>query len=174
MPECWLISIPKSSDDKSGNNVLKTIDNATKKQQYYHHGLSENCSIFEVPKFQVCGLNRLITLADRINTLDSVFEQNVRKVGHCYREIYDEVKIVPGSDFELTATSISPNPDDVSGYLTRFQWDEDKYPSSDTFDMILTSIDNTVVNLDAELKKEMEDYRNIKSIFLMFCYMFGY
>lgn len=128
----WLIAVP---DTKAKDAVWHNHNNKTEKE-----GLCRNFR-FEVPDFRVGTYDTLMSLSDDLAKVDMFVEGVTRKIA---RQVFEVVR-----DSEATNTvslmlsvhggtrsprqtpqiALTTDAANLHDYLTRFEWDEKKYPA---------------------------------------------
>ncbi|KAB5520881.1 hypothetical protein DKX38_025200 [Salix brachista] len=112
-------------------------------------------SQFNTPNLRVGTLDSLLALSD-----DLVKSNNfIEGVSHKIRRQIEEFERVSG--VESNALTVDGVP--VDSYLTRFVWDEAKYPTMSPLKEIVDSIHSQVAKIEDDLKVRVAEYNNVRS-----------
>ncbi|KAF2301815.1 hypothetical protein GH714_029516 [Hevea brasiliensis] len=110
---------------------------------------------FNIPNLRVGTLDSLLSLSDDLLKSNSFIEG----VSHKIRRQIEELERVSG--VESSALTVDGVP--VDSYLTRFIWDEAKYPTMSPLREIVDSIHTQVAKIEDDLKVRVAEYNNVRS-----------
>ncbi|CAM6127269.1 unnamed protein product [Calypogeia fissa] len=110
---------------------------------------------FHIPDLRVGTLDSLLTLSDELSKVNTVVEGVTHKV----RRQIEELERVTGTD-NVTALTVDGVP--IDSYVTRFSWDEAKYPVMSPLREIVDTILESVNKLEDDLKVRVAEYNNVK------------
>ncbi|XP_065074878.1 V-type proton ATPase subunit C-like [Ochlerotatus camptorhynchus] len=147
MSEYWLISAP---GDKTCQQTWETMNNLTNKQ----NNLCENFK-FHIPDLKVGTLDQLVGLSDDLGKLDAYVEQSTRKIAAYLGDVLEDQR-------DKLYENLQANNNDLTTYITRFQWDLAKYPTKQSLRNIADIISKQVGQIDADLKTKSAAYNNLK------------
>lgn len=147
MSEYWLISAP---GDKTCQQTWETMNNLTSKQ----NNLCENFK-FHIPDLKVGTLDQLVGLSDDLGKLDAYVEQSTRKIASYLGDVLEDQR-------DKLYENLQANNNDLTTYITRFQWDLAKYPTKQSLRNIADIISKQVGQIDADLKPKSAAYNNLK------------
>ncbi|XP_053672976.1 V-type proton ATPase subunit C [Anopheles nili] len=147
MSEYWLISAP---GDKTCQQTWETMNNVTSKQ----NNLCENFK-FHIPDLKVGTLDQLVGLSDDLGKLDAYVEQTTRKIAAYLGDVLEDQR-------DKLYENLQANNNDLTSYITRFQWDLAKYPTKQSLRNIADIISKQVGQIDADLKTKSAAYNNLK------------
>uniref|UniRef100_A0A182P2V7 V-type proton ATPase subunit C n=1 Tax=Anopheles epiroticus TaxID=199890 RepID=A0A182P2V7_9DIPT len=145
--EYWLISAP---GDKTCQQTWETMNNVTSKQ----NNLCENFK-FHIPDLKVGTLDQLVGLSDDLGKLDGYVEQTTRKIAAYLGDVLEDQR-------DKLYENLQANNNDLTSYITRFQWDLAKYPTKQSLRNIADIISKQVGQIDADLKTKSAAYNNLK------------
>ncbi|XP_058460216.1 V-type proton ATPase subunit C isoform X1 [Malaya genurostris] len=147
MSEYWLISAP---GDKTCQQTWETMNHLTKTQ----NNLCENYK-FHIPDLKVGTLDQLVGLSDDLGKLDAYVEQSTRKIASYLGDVLEDQR-------DKLYENLQANNNDLTSYITRFQWDLAKYPTKQSLRNIADIISKQVGQIDADLKTKSAAYNNLK------------
>lgn len=147
MSEYWLISAP---GDKTCQQTWETMNNLTSRQ----NNLCENFK-FHIPDLKVGTLDQLVGLSDDLGKLDAYVEQSTRKIAAYLGDVLEDQR-------DKLYENLQANNNDLTTYITRFQWDLAKYPTKQSLRNIADIISKQVGQIDADLKTKSAAYNNLK------------
>ncbi|XP_055630971.1 V-type proton ATPase subunit C isoform X1 [Toxorhynchites rutilus septentrionalis] len=147
MSEYWLISAP---GDKTCQQTWETMNNLTNKQ----NNLCENYK-FHIPDLKVGTLDQLVGLSDDLGKLDAYVEQSTRKIAAYLGDVLEDQR-------DKLYENLQANNNDLTTYITRFQWDLAKYPTKQSLRNIADIISKQVGQIDADLKTKSAAYNSLK------------
>jgi len=146
--EYWLISAP---GDKTCQQTWDVMNNTTSKQNQ----LSVNFK-FNIPDLKVGTLDVLVGLSDDLAKLDAFTEQVTRKITTYFADVLEAQR-------DKLAENLHANGQDISVYVTKFQWDMAKYPIKQPLRNLTEIISKQVSQIEADLKTKSTAYNNLKS-----------
>jgi len=146
--EYWLISAP---GDKTCQQTWDVMNNTTSKQNQ----LSVNFK-FNIPDLKVGTLDVLVGLSDDLAKLDAFTEQVTRKITTYFADVLEAQR-------DKLAENLHANGQDISVYVTKFQWDMAKYPIKQPLRNLTEIISKQVSQIEADLKTKSSAYNNLKS-----------
>jgi len=146
----WLISTPSTRDDWNQLNMATMKDD-----------LSEN-SKFAVPskEFKVGTLDTLMALSDDLIKSDVFGEATAFKI---YRQLMELQKDAGAIEEPTIPVGDNGRPVSVEHYLTRFAWDEAKYPVKSPLRELTEQLNAALTRMDDELKAKATEYNNARS-----------
>lgn len=142
-----MISAP---GDKTMQQTWETMNNVTSKQ----NNLCENFK-FHIPDLKVGTLDQLVGLSDDLGKLDAYVEQTTRKISAYLGDVLEDQR-------DKLYENLLANNNDLTSYITRFQWDLAKYPTKQSLRNIADIISKQVGQIDADLKTKSAAYNNLK------------
>ncbi|XP_011045798.1 PREDICTED: V-type proton ATPase subunit C-like isoform X1 [Populus euphratica] len=143
----WVVSLPVENSASSVWNRLQ--------EQISKHSFDTPLYRFNIPSLRVGTLDSLLALSD-----DLVKSNNfIEGVSHKTRRQIEEFERLSG--VESNALTVDGVP--VDSYLTRFVWDEAKYPTMSPLKEIVDSIHSQVVKIEDDLKVRVAEYNNVRS-----------
>ncbi|KAJ4846065.1 hypothetical protein Tsubulata_002587 [Turnera subulata] len=143
----WVASLPVQDSASSLWNRLQ--------DQISRHSFDTPLYRFNIPNLRVGTLDSLLALSDDLVKSNSFIEG----VSHKIRRQIEELERVSG--VESSALSVDGVP--VDSYLTRFVWDEAKYPTMSPLKEIVDGIHGQVAKIEDDLKVRGAEYNNVRS-----------
>ncbi|KAH9607482.1 hypothetical protein KSS87_019379 [Heliosperma pusillum] len=143
----WMVSLPVQS---SASTVWSQLQDAISKQSF-----DTPLYRFNVPNLRIGTLDSLLSLADDL-LKSNLF---VEGVTHKIRRQIDELEKSSGVD----AGSLTVDGVPIDSYLTRFVWDEAKYPVMSPLKETIDSIQSFVSKVEDDLKVRVAEYNNVRS-----------
>ncbi|KAL2632072.1 hypothetical protein R1flu_016758 [Riccia fluitans] len=110
---------------------------------------------FQIPELRVGTLDSLLTLSDDLAKANVVVEGISNKI----RRQIEDLERASGQEFPHLSVDGVP----VDAYMTKFNWDEAKYPVMSPLREIVDNIHENVVKLEDDLKVRVAEYNNVKS-----------
>ncbi|KRX65364.1 V-type proton ATPase subunit C [Trichinella sp. T9] len=165
--EYWLISAP---GEKTCQETWDRLNASTQE-------LSSNFK-FSIPDLKVGTLDQLVGLSDDLIKLDAYTESITKKLVNYFAEILEDQRDklyenlqVQGSmilrafyTFEAVLHYILKLIlEDISHYVTKFQWDTAKYPVKQALRNITEIISKQVTQIDSDLKAKAAAYNHLKN-----------
>jgi len=148
LSEYWLISAP---GDKTCQQTWDVLNNVTSKQ----NNLSQNYK-FHIPDLKVGTLDVLVGLSDDLAKLDSFTEAVTRKIASYFADVLEDQK-------DKLAENLHANGQEITTYVTKFQWDMAKYPIKQPLRNLTEIISKQVSQIEGDLKTKAAAYNNLKS-----------
>ncbi|CAL1398483.1 unnamed protein product [Linum trigynum] len=143
----WVVSLPvKDSASPLWNRLQDQIS---------RHSFDTPLYRFSIPNLRVGTLDSLLSLSDDLLKSNSFLES----VSHKIRRQIEDLERVSGA--ESNALTVDGVP--VDSYLTRFVWDEAKYPTMSPLKEIVDGIHSSVVRIEDDLKVRLAEYNNVRS-----------
>ncbi|KAK7377579.1 hypothetical protein VNO80_03006 [Phaseolus coccineus] len=143
----WAVSLPvHNSASQLWNQVQERISK---------HSFDTPLYRFNIPNLRVGTLDSLLSLSDDLAKSNNFVEGVTQKI----RRQIEELERVSGVDSGgLTVDGVP-----VDSYLTRFVWDEAKYPTMSPLKEIVDGIHSQVAKIEDDLKVRVSEYNNIRS-----------
>ncbi|KAL3689997.1 hypothetical protein R1sor_016306 [Riccia sorocarpa] len=110
---------------------------------------------FHIPGLRVGTLDSLLTLSDDLAKTNVAVEGIANKI----RRQIEDLERASGQDYPHLNVDGVP----IDSYMTKFNWDEAKYPVMSPLREIVDTIHETVVKLEDDLKVRVAEYNNVKS-----------
>ncbi|KAG9446215.1 hypothetical protein H6P81_012343 [Aristolochia fimbriata] len=143
----WVVSLPVQS---SASSTWGRLQEGISKQSF-----DTPVYRFNTPDLRVGTLDSLLALSDDLVKSNSFIEG----VSHKIRRQVEELERVSGIEGgPLTVEGVP-----VDSYLTRFVWDEAKYPTMSPLREIVDSIHVQVAKIEDDLKVRVAEYGNVRS-----------
>jgi len=119
------------------------------------HSFDTSLYRFNIPNLRVGTLDSLLALSD------DLFKSNafIEGVSHKIRRQIEELERVSG----VVSSSLTVDGVPVDSYLTRFVWDEAKYPTMSPLKEIVDGIHVQVSRIEDDLKVRVAEYSNVRS-----------
>uniref|UniRef100_A0A2P2L010 V-type proton ATPase subunit C n=1 Tax=Rhizophora mucronata TaxID=61149 RepID=A0A2P2L010_RHIMU len=143
----WMVSLPVQNSATSLWNRLQ--------EQISRNAFDTPLYRFNIPNLRVGTLDSLLALSDDLFKSNSFIEG----VSHKIRRQIEELERVSG--VESNALTVDGVP--VDSYLTRFVWDEAKYPTMSPLREIVDGIHGQVSKIEDDLKVRVAEYNNVRS-----------
>nr|DAD30447.1 TPA_asm: hypothetical protein HUJ06_009298 [Nelumbo nucifera] len=143
----WVVSLPVQT---SASSLWGRLQEAISKNSF-----DTPLYRFNTPDLRVGTLDSLLSLSDDILKSNSFIEGVSQKIR---RQIEDLERT---SGVESSALTVDGVP--VDSYLTRFVWDEAKYPTMSPLREIVDSIHVQVSKIEDDLKVRVAEYNNVRS-----------
>lgn len=143
----WVVSLPVHN---SASSLWNRVQEAISK-----HSFDTPLYRFNIPNLRVGTLDSLLALSDDLLKSNSFVEG----VSHKIRRQIEELERVSG--VESSALTVDGVP--VDSYLTRFVWDEAKYPTMSPLKETVDSIHVQVAKIEDDLKVRVAEYSNVRS-----------
>ncbi|EOY02920.1 hypothetical protein QUC31_017927 [Theobroma cacao] len=142
----WVVSLPVQ-------NSASTLWNSLQ-DQISKHSFDTPLYRFNIPNLRVGTLDSLLALSDDLLKSNSFIEG----VSHKIRRQIEELERVSG--MESNALTVDGVP--IDSYLTRFVWDEAKYPTMSPLREIVDGIHTQVAKIEDDLKVRVAEYNNVR------------
>ncbi|KAJ7971765.1 V-type proton ATPase subunit C [Quillaja saponaria] len=143
----WVVSLPVQTSASTLWNQLQ--------EQISKHSFDTPLYRFNIPNLRVGTLDSLLSLSDDLVKSNSFMEG----VSHKIRRQIEELERVSG--LESNALTVDGVP--IDSYLTRFVWDEAKYPTMSPLREIVDGIHGQVAKIEDDLKVRVSEYNNVRS-----------
>ncbi|PQQ01501.1 hypothetical protein Pyn_30260 [Prunus yedoensis var. nudiflora] len=143
----WVVSLPVQNSASSLWNRIQ--------EQISKHSFDTPLYRFIFPNLRVGTLDSLLSLSDDLLKSNNFVEG----VSHKIRRQIEELERVSG--VESSALTVDGVP--VDSYLTRFVWDEAKYPTMSPLKEVVDSIHGQVAKIEDDLKVRVAEYNNVRS-----------
>ncbi|CAN1839044.1 V-type proton ATPase subunit C [Linum perenne] len=143
----WVVSLPVKDSASSLWNRLQ--------DQISKHSFDTPLYRFNIPNLRVGTLDSLLSLSDDLLKSNSFLEAVSLKI----RRQIEDLERVSGT--ESNALTVEGVP--VDSYLTRFVWDEAKYPTMSPLKEIVDGIHSSVAKIEDDLKVRLAEYNNVRS-----------
>ncbi|KAG6601990.1 V-type proton ATPase subunit C [Cucurbita argyrosperma subsp. argyrosperma] len=143
----WMVSLPVQGSASSLWNRLQ--------EQISKHSFDTPLYRFNIPNLRVGTLDSLLSLSDDLLKSNSFVEGVSQKIR---RQIEELEKVSGVESHGLTVDGVP-----VDSYLTRFVWDEAKYPTMSPLRDIVDSIHTQVAKIEDDLKIRVAEYNNVRS-----------
>eukprot|EP00252_Welwitschia_mirabilis_P000360 TRINITY_DN10386_c1_g1_i1.p1 TRINITY_DN10386_c1_g1~~TRINITY_DN10386_c1_g1_i1.p1 ORF type:complete len:381 (-),score=69.84 TRINITY_DN10386_c1_g1_i1:138-1280(-) len=144
-----LVSLPVQ-----GNNSVSSLWNQLQ-DSIFKNAFDTPAYRLNIPDLRVGTLDSLLALSDELTKANAFAEG----VTHKIRRQIEELEKVSGGDSGPLAVNGVP----VDTFITRFTWDEAKYPVMSPLREIVDSIHETMAKLEDDLKIRASEYNNVKS-----------
>jgi len=167
MSNFFLISVP-SKEEKDAKKIINALEGRVRRVDR-ETAISE----FDVPfqELKVGNIDALIYLSDALKKTCVTVEGTIRKVCQLYLELQDEDKFVvqkegarpmptegkdkkPSREIEVKGAK----PEDA---LTRFKWDDARYPKRKPLGELSNSIKGSIAEIEKELREKSLEYNSI-------------
>ncbi|KAG4938298.1 hypothetical protein AAZX31_16G047200 [Glycine max] len=143
----WAVSLPvPNSASQLWNQFQERISK---------HSFDTPLYRFNIPNLRIGTLDSLLSLSDDLAKSNNFVEG----VTHKIRRQIEELERVSGIDTGALTVDGVP----VDSYLTRFVWDEAKYPTMSPLKEIVDGIHSQVAKIEDDLKVRVSEYNNIRS-----------
>ncbi|KAK1259832.1 V-type proton ATPase subunit C [Acorus gramineus] len=143
----WVVSLPVQT---SAASLWSRLQDAVSK-----HSFDTPLYRFNTADLRVGTLDSLLSLSDDLVKSNSFIEG----VSHKIRRQIEELERVSGVyGGALTVEGVP-----VDSFLTRFVWDEARYPTMSPLKEIVDSIHSQVVKIEDDLKVRVGEYNNVRS-----------
>ncbi|KAL5979319.1 hypothetical protein ACLOJK_019217 [Asimina triloba] len=143
----WILSFPVKTTPSS---LWSRLQEAVSKQSF-----DTPLYRFNVPDLRVGTLDSLLALSDDLLKSNAFVEG----VSHKIRRQIEELEKLSG--VESGALTVDGVP--VDSYLTRFVWDEAKYPIMSPLREVVDGIHVQVAKIEDDLKVRVAEYNNVRS-----------
>jgi len=139
----FMITVP--SEGSSRESVWSNLQSRTTQES----DLSTNYKI-NVPDLRVGTLDSLMALSDDLQKIDHYVENVTHKVEKDLR-----------SHSRTSSEALTINQTPVDHYLTRFKWEEARYPIKSSLRELVEKIQSQVSSCDDELKSRSADFNSV-------------
>ncbi|CAN7096629.1 unnamed protein product [Brassica rapa subsp. narinosa] len=142
----WVVSLPVKDSSSTLWNRLQ--------EQISKHSFDTPVYRFNIPNLRVGTLDSLLALGDDLLKSNSFVEGVSQKI----RRQIEELERISG--VESNALTVDGVP--VDSYLTRFVWDEAKYPTMSPLKEVVENIQSQVAKIEDDLKVRVAEYNNVR------------
>ncbi|XP_020259223.1 V-type proton ATPase subunit C [Asparagus officinalis] len=143
----WIVSLPAQN---SASSLWSRLQESVSKQAF-----DTPLYRFNVPDLRVGTLDSLLALSDDLVKSNAFIEG----VSHKIRRQIEEFERVSGVDGGALTVDGVP----VDSYLTRFVWDEAKYPTMSPLREIVDGIHVQVAKIEDDMKVRAAEYNTVRS-----------
>ncbi|KAK9144858.1 hypothetical protein Sjap_004761 [Stephania japonica] len=143
----WVVSLPVQN---SASSLWSRLQESVSKNSF-----DTPLYRFSTPDLRVGTLDSLLALSDDLLKSNSFIEG----VSHKIRRQIEELERVYG----VESGGLTVNGVPVDSYLTRFVWDEAKYPTMSPLREIVDNIHVQVARIEDDLKVRVAEYNNVRS-----------
>jgi len=146
----WLIAVPRA---KTGEDAYSELSRVTTEEK-------ELCTAtykFEIADLRVGNMDSLVVLSDDLKKVNASVEQTLKKIANQYFELQREGqsgKDAKRNDIEVRGTNSET-------FLTRFRWDDSRYPRRKPMPELVSNIRVQVLKMEAELKLKSGEYQQV-------------
>ncbi|CAN7064194.1 unnamed protein product [Brassica oleracea var. botrytis] len=142
----WVVSLPVKDSSSTLWNRLQ--------EQISKHSFDTPVYRFNIPNLRVGTLDSLLALGDDLLKSNSFVEGVSQKI----RRQIEELERISG--VESNALTVDGVP--VDSYLTRFVWNEAKYPTMSPLKEVVENIQSQVAKIEDDLKVRVAEYNNVR------------
>ncbi|KAL6848833.1 hypothetical protein ACP4OV_021416 [Aristida adscensionis] len=158
----WIVSLPVQSPGATASSLWSRLQDSISR-----HSFDTPLYRFNVPDLRVGTLDSLLALSDdlvkvRFGVTLLLYPQSnvfIEGVSHKIRRQIEDLERAGG--VESGALTVDGVP--VDTYLTRFVWDEGKYPTMSPLKEIVGSIQSQVAKIEDDMKVRAAEYNNVRS-----------
>jgi len=152
--EFWFVATGSTGGDKDG--FFQQL-----KGQGAFSGKGGCAMKFDVPDGDAAlrfgSFDSLIRLTDDLQKADAQIDSIVHRLERQYLEIE------PSADFKIITTRPQRRETSLLDYLSTWQWDESRYPKSNSIGETLMSLMPKMAKLDEEARKKTAEYSDVKA-----------
>ncbi|KAL6545598.1 V-type proton ATPase subunit C [Orobanche gracilis] len=145
----WVASLPVGQGS-SASSLWSRLQESISKQAF-----DTALYRFNIPNLRVGTLDSLLALSDDLLKANSFIEG----VSHKIRRQIEELERVSG----VVSSSLTVDGVPVDSYLTRFVWEEAKYPTMSPLREVVDGIHVQIAKIDDDLKVRVAEYNNLRS-----------
>ncbi|KAF8020892.1 hypothetical protein BT93_G1334 [Corymbia citriodora subsp. variegata] len=145
----WVVSLPVQ-----GSTSATSLWNRLQ-EQISRHSFDTPLYRFNIPNLRVGTLDSLLALSDDLLKSNSFVEG----VSHKIRRQIEELERVSG----VESSSLTVDGVPVDSYLTRFVWDDAKYPTMAPLRETIDTIQGQVAKIEDDLKVRVAEHNNVRS-----------
>ncbi|KAM3284833.1 V-type proton ATPase subunit C isoform X1 [Capsicum chacoense] len=146
----WVVSLPVQRNSSSTTSFWSRLQESISR-----HSFDTPLYRFNIPNLRVGTLDSLLALSDDLVKSNTFIEGVCSKT----RRQIEELERVSG----VLSTSLTVDGVPVDSYLTRFAWDEAKYPTMSPLKEIVDGIHSQVAKIEDDLKVRVSEYNNVRS-----------
>ncbi|KAL7603370.1 V-type proton ATPase subunit C [Lactuca sativa] len=143
----WIVSLPVHS---SATSLWSRLQESISKNSF-----DTLLYRFNIPNLRVGTLDSLLALSDDLLKSNTFIEGCSHKI----RRQIEDLEKASG----ILASSLTVDGVPVDSYLTKFVWDEAKYPTMSPLKEIVDGIHVQVAKIDDDLKVRIAEYNNVRS-----------
>ncbi|KAK1358001.1 V-type proton ATPase subunit C [Heracleum sosnowskyi] len=144
----WVVSLPLQNSPAS--SIWSRLQESISKNSF-----DTPLYRFNVPNLRVGTLDSLLSLSDDLVKSNNFIEAASHKIR---RQIEDLERVSGINSGSLTVDGVP-----VDSYLTRFVWDEARYPTMSPLKEIVDGIHVQVAKIEDDLKVRVAEYNNVRS-----------
>lgn len=145
--ELWVVSAP------GGDSTERTFQ-----RLQVHIQAHAGCQKFSIPDLKVGTLDSLVAMSDQLAKIDPYIEGLVHKIVKYIHGILDP----EDQPNFLDGLSIGPNKYTMDAYVTRFQWDNARFPPKQPIPNLVDIISKIANDMDVEFKRKTASYNNAR------------
>ncbi|GAA0185640.1 ATP synthase [Lithospermum erythrorhizon] len=145
----WIISLPIQANSTPQSSWARLQDSISK------HSFETPLYRFNIPNLRVGTLDSLLSLSDDLLKSNNFIEG----VSHKIRRQIEDLERAAG----VLSSSLTVDGVPVDSYLTRFVWDEAKYPTMSPLKEIIDGIHVQISKIEDDLKVRVAEYNNVRS-----------
>ncbi|XP_057767582.1 V-type proton ATPase subunit C-like [Salvia miltiorrhiza] len=145
----WAASLPVGQGS-SASSLWSRLQESISKQAF-----DTALYRFNIPNLRVGTLDSLLALSDDLLKSNNFIEG----VSHKIRRQIEELERLSG----VVSSSLTVDGVPVDSYLTRFAWDEAKYPTMSPLKEIVDGIHVHIAKIEDDLKVRVAEYSNVRS-----------
>ncbi|XP_039172359.1 V-type proton ATPase subunit C [Eucalyptus grandis] len=146
----WVVSLPVQQGSASAASLWNRLQ-----EQISRHSFDTPLYRFNIPNLRVGTLDSLLALSDDLQKSNTFVEG----VSHKIRRQIEELERVSG----VESSSLTVDGVPVDSYLTRFVWDDAKYPAMAPLRETVDTIQGQVAKIEDDLKVRVAEYNNVRS-----------
>jgi V-type H+-transporting ATPase subunit C len=151
----WIAALPVQSADGASIAAAKTALWGRLQDSISRHSFDTPLYRFTVPDLRPGTLDSLLALSDDL-VKSNIF---IEGVSHKIRRQIEDLERAGGVESGTLTVDGVP----VDSYLTRFVWDEGKYPVNAPLKETVASIQSQVAKIEDDMKVRVAEYSNVKS-----------
>ncbi|CAN4089293.1 unnamed protein product [Withania somnifera] len=145
----WVVSLSVQQNSSTTSLWSRLQESISK------HSFDTPLYRFNIPNLRVGTLDSLLALSDDLVKSNTFIEGVCSKA----RRQIEELERVSG----VLSSSLTVDGVPVDSYLTRFAWDEAKYPTMSPLKEIVDGIHSQVAKIEDDLKVRVSEYNNVRS-----------
>ncbi|XP_073048459.1 V-type proton ATPase subunit C-like [Primulina eburnea] len=145
----WAVSLPVGQSS-APSSLWSRLQESISKQAF-----DTPLYRFSIPNLRIGTLDSLLALSDDLSKSNNFIEG----VSHKIRRQIEELERVSG----VVSSSLTVDGVPVDSYLTRFVWDEAKYPTMSPLRDIVDGIHVQIAKIEDDLKVRVSEYNNVRS-----------
>lgn len=145
----WVVSLPVQQNSSTTSLWSRLQESISR------HSFDTPLYRFNIPNLRVGTLDSLLALSDDLVKSNTFIEGVCSKT----RRQIEELERVSG----VLSSSLTVDGVPVDSYLTRFAWDEAKYPTMSPLKEIVDGIHSQVAKIEDDLKVRVSEYNNVRS-----------